>query len=107
MIRLARKGDIDAILKLTRACAQKMIDVGIFQWNEEYPSRAAFDNDIARQELYVLEEAENLLGCVVISTFEDLFYKEVTWLSNDDKPSVYIHRLAVHPDYQGQGIAQN
>ena len=34
MIRRATTTDIDAILELTKACANDMISKGIFQWNE-------------------------------------------------------------------------
>jgi len=106
MIRLAKNEEIDQILAITRACAHKMSANGIFQWNEDYPSREAFEHDLKRKELYVLENDGNLMGCIVISTFKDLIYNDVQWLTENDKPSIYIHRLAVHPDNQGQGNAQ-
>ena len=106
MIRLAKKEEIDKIVAITRACASKMIVNGIHQWNEQYPSREAFEHDVKRKELYVLEDYGNISGCIVISTFKDLIYNEVKWLTENDKPSLYIHRLAVHPNNQGQGIAQ-
>lgn len=105
MIRKATHSDIDVILKLTKACTQFMIDKGIYQWNDNYPNKSAFENDIQRGELYLLEYENDIIGCVVISTFVDQEYKLVKWLtSNGD--NVYIHRLAVHPDYQKQGYAQ-
>ncbi|HEA28394.1 MAG TPA: GNAT family N-acetyltransferase [Leeuwenhoekiella sp.] len=106
MIRLAKNEEIDQILAITRACAQKMIANGIYQWNTDYPSREAFENDVARKELYVLEREGHLLGSIVVSTFKDRIYDTITWLTTDKKPSLYIHRLAVHPKFQGQGNAQ-
>jgi ribosomal protein S18 acetylase RimI-like enzyme len=106
MIRLAKNEEIDQILEITRACAFKMIANGIHQWNDDYPSREAFEHDVKRKELYVLENDGNLWGSIVISTFKDLIYHNVKWLTENDKPSIYIHRLAVHPDSQGQGNAQ-
>ena len=32
-----------------------MIANGIYQWNEHYPNPSAFENDVKRDELYVLE----------------------------------------------------
>ena len=32
-------------------------------------------------------------------------YKEVAWLSPNSK-NLYVHRLAVHPEHQGKGYAQ-
>lgn len=105
MIRKAALEDIDSILELTKACAQHMIENEIFQWNEHYPNQSAFENDIDRQELYVAEIDEKIVGCIVISTFMDEEYHSVEWLT-PTQDNLYIHRLAVHPDVQGKGFAQ-
>lgn len=104
-IRKAILADIDTLLTITKACAKHMIQKKIFQWNENYPNRKAFENDIARNELYVLTDAHEIVGCVVVSTFMDEEYKDVDWLTPDDT-NLYIHRLAVHPSHQGKGFAQ-
>lgn len=105
MIRKATPADITSILLLTKACAKFMISNGIYQWNEHYPSAAAFENDIERDELYVLIQENKIIGTIVISTFMDDEYQSITWLRPNHK-NLYIHRLAVHPEYQGQGFAQ-
>jgi ribosomal protein S18 acetylase RimI-like enzyme len=104
MIRHAKPSEIDEIITITRACAAKMISESIFQWNENYPSKAAFQEDSKRNELYVLTEAESILGCIVISSVKDAVYNEVEWLTPDTN-QFYIHRLAVDPKYQGLGYA--
>ncbi|MFI2741574.1 GNAT family N-acetyltransferase [Zhouia sp. PK063] len=106
MIRKATAADIDNILQLTKACASAMIAKNIYQWNEKYPSRAAFETDVARNELFVLEIDENIVGCIVISTFMDEVYHPVKWLTPNTENHFYIHRLGVHPDFQGNGYAQ-
>ena len=105
MIRLATSVDITALLKITKACAKHMTNNNIFQWNENYPNRSAFEADVARNELYVLLDANEIVGCVVVSSLMDEEYKIVKWLSPDDT-NLYIHRLAVHPKKQGKGYAQ-
>jgi len=105
MIRLATYNDIDTILNLTNACAKYMISKGIYQWNEVYPSKKAFENDVNRGELYVLENAKEITGCIVISTFMDEEYIPIQWLT-ENKTNIYIHRLAVHPEQQSKGYAQ-
>lgn len=104
-IRIATLQDIDSLLGITKACAHYMTQKGIFQWNENYPNRNAFVTDVHRNELYVLLDASQIVGCVVISTFMDEEYKTVQWDTPDDT-NVYIHRLAVHPEVQGKGCAQ-
>ena len=44
------------------------------------------------------------MGCICISLIIDDFYKSVKWLTKTHK-NVYIHRLAIHPNYQGKGLA--
>lgn len=105
MIRKAIPQDIEAILKITKACAATMIANDIYQWNEYYPNRSAFENDVKRDELYVIETTNTIIGCVVISTFMDEEYIPIKWLTPNEN-NIYIHRLAVHPKHQGQGVAQ-
>ncbi len=105
MIRYATHSDIDVLLELTKACTKQMADHGIFQWNNYYPNKIAFENDINRNELYVLEHHGKIIGCVVISTYMDKEYLPIEWLT-ENKNNVYIHRLAVHPNQQGKGLAR-
>tara|TARA_R110002049_G_scaffold1113_3_gene8214 strand:+ start:3949 stop:4449 length:501 start_codon:yes stop_codon:yes gene_type:complete len=105
MIRKAFFKDIDELLKITRACTVHMADKDIYQWNEFYPNKRAFINDIERDELYVLEVKNTLIGCATVSTFMDEEYIPIHWLTPNAN-NIYIHRLAVHPKYQGKGFAQ-
>jgi len=107
MIRRAKISEIDDILDITRACGLHMASKGIFQWNEHYPSRKAFENDVARNELFVLEDSGELLGGIVVSTFMDDEYLPISWLTQTGiENNIYIHRLFVHPNHQGSGNAQ-
>ena len=105
MIRLAKKEEIGQILSLTRACAAHMIAQQIFQWNEHYPTAQAFENDIDRQELYLYESQNTIIGCIVVSTFMDDEYLPIAWSTPNDH-NYYIHRLGVHPEHQKKGIAR-
>ncbi|MEO6346794.1 MAG: GNAT family N-acetyltransferase [Aquaticitalea sp.] len=105
MIRKATNSDIDKVIEVTKQCAQYLIDKSIFQWNEHYPNRRTFETDVLRDELYVLVKNNSILGCVVISTFMDEIYIPVKWLT-PNKNNYYIHRLAVHPNYQRKGFAR-
>ena len=105
MIREANLSEIPEILTVTRACSLHLASMGIFQWNEHYPSQQAFENDIDRKELFVFEKDEKIVGGIVISTLMDKEYLPIEWLCKSEK-NIYIHRLFVHPKLQGQGIAQ-
>lgn len=105
MIRKALSAEIPQLLELTQACAKKMIAEGIFQWNKHYPNIKAFKNDFERGELFVITTEFELQGCITISTLKDAVYETIDWLTPDDN-NYYIHRLAVHPKFQHQGLAK-
>jgi len=105
MIRRAKLSEITDILLMTKACTLFMESQGIYQWTQDYPSREIFNNDIKRKELFVLLKDDHLIGTIVISTLMDEEYTPVKWLTPNDN-NIYIHRLGVHPEYQGQGNAQ-
>ncbi len=105
MIRNAKISEIPDILVITKACAAFMISKEIYQWNEHYPNAAAFKKDIERNELFVLERNNEIIGTIVCSTLMDAEYKSINWLTSNEN-NLYIHRLSIHPKYQKKGYAQ-
>ena len=105
MIREATVDDLDAILKITKSCAKKLVSKNIFQWNEYYPNRNVFENDLYNKWLYVTVKENKVIGSVCVSDLIDDEYATVKWLTPNNN-NIYIHRLAVDPDYQGVGYAQ-
>ena len=105
MIRRGTPSDIVNIIELTKSCAVTMIKKNIYQWNEHYPNKEAFFKDVERDELYVLEIENTIIGCITISTFMDEEYNSISWLTENTN-NIYIHRLAIHPTHQGKGYAK-
>jgi ribosomal protein S18 acetylase RimI-like enzyme len=105
MIRKGTLSDVERILIITKACAKKMDDIGIYQWNEYYPNKSAFETDVERNELFVYEIEGRIEGCIAISTLMDKEYEDVKWLTETNN-NLYIHRLAVDPDHQSKGYAK-
>jgi ribosomal protein S18 acetylase RimI-like enzyme len=99
------KSEVTELIKVTQACAKAMISNGIYQWNDDYPSAEVFEKDIELNQLWVLKDADKIVGSIVISCIIDEEYKTVDWLT-PTQHNCYIHRLAIHPDFQGQGLAQ-
>ena len=104
MIRKAIKHDLKKILEITNECAKKMISENIYQWNEFYPSIEVFEKDLDSESLYVIEYKKNIIGCISISDYKDIEYENIAWKTEDH--NIYIHRLAVLPEFQGMGYAQ-
>lgn len=106
MIRRAKILEIPDIITICKACAAHMISKGIHQWNEHYPSAVAFEKDIERGELFILEKEKRIIGTIVLCTQIDDEYLPVKWLTPNSN-NLYIHRLSIHPSQQGNGYAQN
>lgn len=105
MILKAKIEELQEIKSLTESCARAMIDKGIYQWNEHYPSLEKLRKDILKDELYVLKKHSQILGIIVITPEKDEEYIPVNWLSKTEN-NLYIHRLATHPDHWGKGYAR-
>ena len=105
MIRKAEFNDLKEIKSLTESCARSMIQKGIYQWNEHYPSLEKLEKDISREELYVFQKDSKIIGIIVITPIKDEEYVPIDWLSKTEN-NLYIHRLATHPDHWGEGYAQ-
>ena len=105
MIQKAIFSDLKQIYSLTKKCAQTLIGKGIFQWNDAYPSKVVIKNDIQLQQIWKWEENNQIIGIIVLTEIEDIEYENVQWLTKNSK-NLYIHRLAVHPKFQGKGFAQ-
>lgn len=104
MIKKALLKDLNEIYNLTKNCANNLIENGIFQWNEQYPSKEILVKDIELQQLWKIVSNNKIVGVIVITEIEDEEYKHVNWLAESTK-NLYIHRLAVDPKYQKKGFA--
>ena len=104
-IELATQNDLNRVKEIAKACAKNMIENKIFQWNDKYPSKEIFKKDIKNNSLYVAKINQEIVGCIMFSSFKDVVYNSVNWITKDDY-NLYIHRLAVHPIFQKKGIAR-
>ena len=104
-IELATQNELDRVKEIAEACAKNMIENNIFQWNDKYPSREIFKEDIKNKSLYVSKINQEVVGCIMLSSFKDYVYRSVDWITPDEY-NLYIHRLAVHPFFQKKGIAR-
>ena len=105
MIRAGNISDIDSILNITKSCAAYMVQNGIYQWNEHYPDKSSFVNDAENMELYVYIENKKVIACISLCNEMDEVYFPVSWVTKNNN-NLYIHRLAVHPDFQKKGIGK-
>ncbi|PCH72283.1 MAG: GNAT family N-acetyltransferase [Flavobacteriaceae bacterium] len=104
-IILAKKTECSAIIQLLKRCAIDLEKQHIFQWNEAYPSLEVIKKDIHLKQLHLLKNGSKIIGSIVLSEIKDTVYNSVTW-KNDTHKALYIHRLAIDPEEQQKGYAQ-
>lgn len=102
--RRATVADLPAIVALVHAVVPLMNASGNFQWTAEYPNEAVFQQDIARNHLWIAELAGQLVGVAALTQDQDAEYADADWDATE--PALVTHRLAVSPLAQGKGVAQ-
>lgn len=103
LIRSANLKDIPAILQVIKEIVPVMIAAGNFQWDDTYPNAAAFEEDIAVNQLWVADDDGEIAGVAAITTEQ---YPEYADVGLDiSETAVVVHRLAVSANYRGKGVA--
>lgn len=78
---------------------------GVYQWDRFYPNRFVIKADLKEGNLYGILAGKKIVGAVVLDTNENKRYQKLIWGDSNGKP-VIIHRLGVHPLYQGKGYGK-
>ena len=103
--RLGTTQDLDLVCLLIKDAIAEMEKNGIYQWDEIYPTRSDFEEDIKNNNLYVVFDEDILIAFYVISGEYDEQYNNAEWKCEAD--SAYIlHRFCVSPKVQNRGIGK-
>jgi len=102
-IRLANVSDLNSLMAIIRRCIQNLDKQGIYQWDEIYPSKKDFDNDILEQSLYVVTSADKIFGCICINQIEYPGYENANWLGSQ---FFVIHKIIIDPQKENQGFGK-
>ncbi|WP_413668902.1 GNAT family N-acetyltransferase [Mucilaginibacter sp. Mucisp86] len=102
-IRLATLSDIPQILTLITDVVPVMKAAGNFQWDNDYPNKQVFTEDVGLNQLWVAEIAGSIAGVAAITTDQDAEYAQAGL--DITETAIVTHRLAVNIDYQGRGVA--
>jgi len=103
--RKASKDDIQAINMLIMQAIAEMENNKIMQWDELYPTREDFLEDINKEQLFVGCIDNQIVVVFTINQEYDAEYMNGEWKSPEKLFDV-IHRLCVHPQFQNKGIAR-
>lgn len=103
MIRRALFTDLQEILDVKDFVIADMAKHNIFQWDHTYPNQAVFTQDIENENLYVIEENGVICGFACIDTNQAPEYDTLDF--KVPGTAYVVHRLAIHPEYNGRGYA--
>ncbi len=106
MISHGELHEIDEIIALTKACGLHMRENGIDQWDEHYPDRESIRQDLETKTLFAMRSDTEILGIVVLNEKQDEEYAQIKWSTAEKDRNLVVHRLAVHPNHQGKGLAR-
>lgn len=101
----ANPNDLDGILKITEETRAYFKGEGIPQWQNAYPNKETFENDIKLERLFVVKEEEKVIGffALVYPDHNYDYIEDGKW--EDNSPYIAIHRMAIDKDYKGRGFA--
>ena len=97
--------DVEPVMRLIKAASLRMQEMGVAQWDDEYPAAQDVLSDVAEGTLYVVEDGGEIHGVITLNEHQDVEYKAVAWQCSAGTPLV-IHRLCVGPHAQGRGVAK-
>ena len=81
-------------------------NAGIPQWQGPYPEREHIEDDIKKDQSYVCEIDGAVVGvCAIVGGVEVDYINIYEGEWKNDREYVCIHRVAVHPDAKGKGVA--
>lgn len=98
-IFLSQTHDIDAIFELYDAATVFQKKVGTNSWKGF--ERAMIEEEIGEQRHFVIRD-DNKISATFVLTFND----PIIWKEADKDPSVYLHRIATHPDFRGRNYVR-
>ncbi|MCB0703714.1 MAG: GNAT family N-acetyltransferase [Saprospiraceae bacterium] len=104
-VRLGLATDIDSLIELYGLVTNQLQLMGLRQWHKDYPGQEIILADLHSGNLFLVEQEKRAIGVVVLDDNQHPQYADIDWKFKSGRVLV-IHRLAVHPDFSGKGIAQ-
>jgi GNAT superfamily N-acetyltransferase len=92
------------ILECFKRCTQRLLEIGIDQWDYSYPSLKDINADIQAGTCFIIINPAGI-ACITINQIQDPQYEKIRWRYL--APHVFvIHRLAVDPALAGRGFGK-
>ncbi len=104
-IRPAQTKDLGPLMGIAKRCIVYLDCQKINQWDEVYPAEKDFEDDIIKEDLFVMiPPHENVIrGCICINGLEYPGYENARW---DGSEFAVVHKIMVDPLYEGLGFGR-
>lgn len=103
--RLAHQIDLSEIVLLVKTAIQTMENNHIHQWDEIYPTKEDFAEDIRQDNLYIGVSEGKIAVVFALNKQCDEAYQNGHW-QYPDREFCVVHRLCVNPHFQHKGVAK-
>ena len=104
--RKAEPDDIEDICSIVHAAVEVMERDNIFQWDDIYPAKEDFQEDIEESQLYIGLVDGQIAVVYALNQKCDNEYENGKWKYKDE-PFYIVHRLCVNPAFQNKGVAKS
>ncbi len=101
----ALQSDLPELMALYRAATRQMEEQGVFQWDEIYPSSEVVLGDIERGQMRIGTHEGEIALSYSLEPCARGAYEPADW-RYDAAKFIVLHRLCVHPAFQGKGLAR-
>lgn len=104
--RKAEPNDMEEICRIVHDAIDVMERDHIFQWDDLYPAKGDFQEDLKKSQLYVGLVNGQIAVVYTLNQECDKAYENGKW-KYQEEPFYIVHRLCVNPAFQKQGIAKS
>lgn len=104
--RKAVPSEIPVIWDILQQAIARRKEDGSEQWQDGYPNLQSVQNDVEKDQGFVLTEGETITGYSAVLINDEPEYAKIIgkWLTNDD--FVVFHRVAISENHLGKGLAK-
>ena len=102
------KGNLDDVkntLQMFVAITDHLLAAGVNQWNYDYPDLDTLTKDAESGNNFVIRAGNEIAASIALDPYQDEQYQKIHWRHRNEKVLV-IHRLGVHPSFQGRGLGK-
>lgn len=99
--------DLEQMCEITAQAKMQLKNMGLDQWQNGYPSREVWIQDIEEGNTWAAVEGDTVLGLFAFFTTPDPSYGyiEGEWLTGDESLYAAVHRVCVSDRCKGKGVA--